>query len=176
MHIKNWFICFTFAILLTGTATLHAQFENGKVIDFTRYRATNDSTSITTILTTDSLFKKHIPDKKRPSKKDAYWLKIDFSEKLQELENDTLWFLYTRNFYKSTLYYQDKETISNKKYGFLNREKINIKNQPTNGVFFNKNNLINGQFLLLKITNLLPNQNFENYQIKYLSYEDYSTE
>src|SRR5690606_32496573 len=117
-----------------------------------------------------------VSDKKSPSKKDAYWLKIDFSEKLQELENDTLWFLYTRSFYESTLYYLDKETISNKKYGFLNREKIDKKNQPTNGVFFNKNNLINGQFLLLKITKLLPNQNFENYQIKYLSYKEYDIE
>lgn len=173
---KNKWLISLILILSAGYfSLLYPQFKEGKPLEFTFYHSIDDTTSIETILTQDSLFKKQIPSHLKNSNTDSYWLKIDFTENLNTLEKDTLWFLFTRRFFNSTVYFNEGNILSKKEYGYLNRDKLKMKDKPINGVFFNKNNLIDGQYLLLKIKNLGPGQKINKNQLMLFNYNLYYT-
>lgn len=164
-------------VLSTGYFSLvHSQFEEGKPVDYTIYHSIDDTTSVETLLNFDSLFKNQIPPEQLKTKKDSYWLKIEMTQYLNDLEKDTLWFLHTRKFFDATAYYKEQNKIFRTDYGFLNRDKLKMKDQPINGFFFNKNNLIDGKYLLLKIKKLGPGQRIDKIQIKLLNYDQYFKE
>lgn len=174
---KNKWLISLILILSTGYFSfLYPQFKEGKPLEFTIYHSIDDTTSIETILAQNSLFKKELLPNHKNSKRDSYWLKVDFTQSLSTLEKDTLWFLYTRKFFNATVYFNEQNTLSKKEYGFLNRDKIKMKDQPINGVFFNKDNLIDGQYLLLKIKKLGPGQKIDKIQLKLLNYNQFFTE
>lgn len=176
MIIKQWFKCIVLTLILGCYSTMYSQFEKGIDIDFTIFHSSYDTTSVETLITQHSLFKEQLNPKLKTTKENSYWLKIDFSQHLNTLEKDSLWFLYTRKFLESTLFYTENGTISKKEYGFLNRNKSQENTEPINGVFFIKNNLIDGHYLLLKIKKLSPGQKISKLKVELVEYNQYLTE
>ncbi|MCR9181689.1 MAG: histidine kinase [Flavobacteriaceae bacterium] len=175
MIINQWFKCFVLTLIIGCYSPIYSQFEKGIDIGFTIFHSSLDTTSVETLLTRQALFKNQLDLRLKTTKQDSYWLKIDFSQHLNTLDKDSLWFLYTRKFLESTLYFADNGTISKKDYGFLNRNKSQEKNEPINGVFFSKNNLIDGHYLLLKIRKLAPGQKSSKLKIELVDYNQYIT-
>lgn len=173
---KKWFIGIVLTLIAGCYTTLYSQFEKEIYIDFTIFHSILDTTTVETLLTHQELFKDQLAPNLKPSKQDSYWLKIDFTPHLNTLQKDTLWFLYTRKFFDATLYFQTHTIISKREYGYLNRDKLKMKNQPIDGVFFNKNHLIDGQYLLLHIKKLAPGQKFSNLKLKFQTYNQYLIE
>lgn len=175
MTIKQWFKCIVFTLIIGCYSTIHSQFEKGIDIDFTIFHSSLDSTTVGTLLNQSTLFKDQLTPKLKTTKEDSYWLKIDFSQHLNILDKDSLWFLYTRKYLESTLFFAVNGTISKKDYGYLNRNKTQENYDPIDGVFFSRNNLIDGQYLLLKIKKLAPGQKINKIKIDLVEYNQYIT-
>lgn len=172
---KKWFISFVLTLIAGCYSTIYSQFEKEIDVDYMIYHSINDTTSIETLLTKQVKFKDQLNPKLKTSKHDSYWLKIDFSRHLNTLDKDSLWFLYTRKFMESSLFYNNNGSISKKDFGYLNRIKSKENKEPINGVLFTKNNLIDGHYLFLKIKKLAPGQKTSKFQIKLINYDHYLT-
>lgn len=148
------------------------QFDSALPIPFTIYQTPSDTTSVETLLSTDSLFQNSVDLTYKKSKKDIFWLKIDLLEYGDYFNKNDSLYLYTGNFFEVSLYYIEDGVIAQRNYGYLNRDAP----QPQlsyHGVLLTKENLIHKHFVLLKINQFMPGKSINDIKIQLVDYQDY---
>ncbi len=94
----------------------------------------------------------------------TYWIKIDFTGQRDLLTSDHMWHLEPVSFGEGKLFYWEAEsgTIKAKTIG-------RFKAQPMNTISFNRSNLIDGSYLMIKTRFILYRGKFENLKFRYSS-------
>lgn len=148
----NFLIFFIFLSAFQAASWAQQKDENLNItIPYTVYRAIDDTLSIENIIAQDELFKTKKINYKNKSRKNAFWIRADFSSVLPLLEKDSLWYLQTGTFHNVTYYFQNREGIGAKPYGPLNSDIEYSFYNPLDGVYFKKEDLIQNRFLFFKI-------------------------
>lgn len=147
------------------------QFENALPVDYKIFHAREDTISAKTLLSQDFLFQNTVAHNFKKSKKDIFWLKIDLY-KYSNLFDQGSRFLYTRNHIDVTLYYLENHTLAQRKYGYINRDKTE-NDLPYHGVLLKKENLIDQQYVLVKINQLVPGKSIDDLQMQLVDYQEY---
>ncbi|MEH6764891.1 MAG: histidine kinase [Aequorivita antarctica] len=167
---KRCFKIFLFCFLLFQcTALLHAQQNIDSLnisVPYTVFRSMGDSLSIEALISKNELFQTPNITSAKNNRKDAYWVRADFSSLAPLLSKDSLWYLQTGGFYNITCYFQNRESIDIRQYGPLNSDEKYSFYKPRDGVYFGQKNLINGRFLFFKIKLYSSKEDFSNLHLK----------
>lgn len=141
-------------ISFVGTTTLLAQTtemdRRTKKIPYSIFKINDRGLEIDGILNNDPPFSSD--DSWRFNDVTAtYWVRLDFANDLDTLGTQESWCLRTLNFSKATLYYQENGHITDKPFGYFNKNEKNTSLVHFQGVGFKKEHLIDQRYLYLKV-------------------------
>jgi len=162
------FLLFTFLLFqLSTTVCAQQNIDSLKIfVPYTVYKSVGDTFSIEDLITKNKLFQTKNVTSKNNDRNDAYWVRADFSSIMPLLQKDSLWFLQTGNFYNISCYFIEKNNIATKQYGPINADEKYSFYKPRDGVYFGKENLIDGRFLFFKIKLYSSNEDFNSLRLK----------
>lgn len=81
----------------------------------------------------------------------TYWVRLDFSDKLNHLKTCKGWRIRTNDFSKAFVFFNENGQIRQRPVGKFNKKEDKISSIYTPGIYFTKDQLINDQYLYLKI-------------------------
>lgn len=145
-------------------------------VPFTAYKSVDDMLSIAQLIAKNELFQSPNITSENNDRKDAYWVRADFSSVLPLLQKDSLWFLQTGGFYNISYYFQNKDSIGIKPYGPVNSNEKYSFYKSRDGVYFGKENLIKDRFLFFKIKFYSSKEDFGTLRLKLRSAEQKNIE
>ncbi len=146
------------------------------LIPFTVYKSVGDTLFIEDLIAQNESFQTKKVTSINYDRKDAYWVRADFSSVLSLLQKDSLWFLQTGNFYNISCYFIEEDSIATKQYGPINSDEKYSFYKPRDGIYFGKKNLINDRFLFFKIKLYSSKEKINNLNLKLRSAKQKNTE
>lgn len=161
--LKTTFLIFSLTLMAQGVA------QKEKHISFKVLKSENVSTTFSQILA-EGRFK--IPDSSEITHRDhIYWIELDFKDKLQSIDKDTILYLKFNSFDFGDLYYQDSNTISTKAIGLFD-DYTEAKELPLTNYYsetpITPHNLIDKRYLYLKIRRITFNERLNNWTFSIL--------
>jgi sensor histidine kinase YesM len=123
----------------------------GVEVPFTVLVTENDSLTIHSILGRSSEFiqPEKISEKTNPT--NTYWVKFDFSNELDRIKKDTLWYLRTYTFEYGSIFQKDNDLIYEQKIGRFEGVQNRSSKLYNIGIPFKEQSLISGKYLYLKL-------------------------
>ncbi len=162
----------TLSLVLNSFCSMHGQNEairSGSLIPYTVFSTENNNLSLSSVIADSNKFidPKEISEKTRPST--TYWLKYDFSEELDRLKSDTLWFLRTYTFEYASVFKEVKGSITETKIGRFEGVKNPSSKLYNGGIPFNSDSLIDGKYLFVKLRRVVYYDQVSRWKAHYVT-------
>ncbi|AUC14925.1 hypothetical protein BTO06_07140 [Tenacibaculum sp. SZ-18] len=157
------------AIAILSLNSQNAEFYKSEKIPVTVFKSDLDTISFKNLNQSDQLF---VPLKELPKTDNVgalFWIKLDFRQEYEQLQNDTVWYLRFRGFGYCSLFFSENGRIEEKKLGLFQKTIERESVLYNSGIPFNSNSLIDKKFLYLKIKGLISIDPLKSFQFHYVS-------
>lgn len=141
----------------------------GIPLNFSVFKAEDKNLTIHDVLNKDYTFKSSKEFNENTHPEDTYWIKIDLTNELKNLETNSLWFLKLKPFGYGTIYRNKNGAIISEQFGrFENLPKErSILYSP--GISFTRQSLIQNKYIILKVKRVVIIDNVNRWRISYRS-------
>lgn len=138
-------------------------------LPFEVLKTNKDTIKIHEIIINDFEFQSPSTFTKKSHPFNTYWLKIDFSDEINNIRTDTIWYLRLPKFEYASLFQMDDNNFIEQKFGRFEHSEKDRSIIYGAGIPFNPKNLINGKYLYIKIKRVVYFENINNWRIGYVS-------